>query len=66
MYYEEWTKKMLLRVLRSHDVVVGNRGSCPLNAVRFTCEQRAEIELACTQNRPGSSGVVAWLPGTTG
>ena len=49
LYYEDRIKKMPLRVLRSHDVVANNRDLVFLNAVRLTYEQRAEIELACTQ-----------------
>jgi 5-methylcytosine-specific restriction endonuclease McrA len=49
LYYEDRIKKMPLRVLRSHDVVVNNRDLVSLNAVSLTYEQRAEIELACTQ-----------------
>jgi hypothetical protein len=40
---------MPLPVLRSHDIVIKNRDLVSLNAVRLTDEQRAAIELACTE-----------------
>jgi len=49
LYYEDRIKKMPLPVLRGHGIVTSDRGLVSLNAGRLTYEQRAAIELACTQ-----------------
>ena len=40
---------MPLPVLRSHEIVTSNRDLVSLNAARLSYEERAAIELACTQ-----------------
>ena len=49
LYYEDRIKKMPLPVLRSHEIVTSNRDLVSLNAARLSYEERAAIELACTQ-----------------
>jgi 5-methylcytosine-specific restriction endonuclease McrA len=49
LYYEDRIKKMPLPVLRGHDIVTSERDLISLNAPRLTYEQRAAVELACTQ-----------------
>lgn len=49
LYYEDRIKKMPLPVLRSHGIVASAGSLVTLNASPLTYEQRAEIELACTQ-----------------
>jgi hypothetical protein len=49
LYYEDRIKKMPLPVLRGHGVVTSERDLVSLTAGRLTYEQRAAIELACTE-----------------
>jgi hypothetical protein len=49
LYYENRIKKMPLLVLRRHDIVASDRDLVSLNAGKLTYEQRAAIELACTE-----------------
>ena len=49
LYYEDRIKKMPLPVLRGHGVVISERDLVSLNTGHLTYEQRAAIELACTE-----------------
>jgi ATP adenylyltransferase len=49
LYYEDRIRKMPLPVLRGHGIVTSTRDLVALSAGRLTYEQRAAIELACTQ-----------------
>ena len=49
LYYEDRIKKMPLPVLRGRDIVTSNRDLVTLNVARLTYQERAAIELECTQ-----------------
>jgi hypothetical protein len=49
LYYEDRIKKMPLPVLRKHGVVTNERDLVSLRVGRLSYEQRAAIELACTE-----------------
>ena len=49
LYYEDRIKKMPLPILRKHRIVTSDRNVVSLNAGKLSYEERAAIELACTQ-----------------
>jgi hypothetical protein len=49
LYYQDRIRKMPLPVLRSHDIVTSSGDLVSLNAAPLSYEQRAAVELACTQ-----------------
>jgi hypothetical protein len=49
LYYEDRIKKMPLSVLRKHGIITSDRTVVSLNAGKLSYEERAAIELACTQ-----------------
>jgi ATP adenylyltransferase len=49
LYYEDRIKKMPLPVLRKHSIITSDRNVVSLNAGKLSYEERAAIELACTQ-----------------
>jgi ATP adenylyltransferase len=63
LYYEDRIKKMPLPVLRGHGMVTSERDLVSLNTGHLTYEQRAAIELACTQKLAEflqRRGLAAW------
>jgi hypothetical protein len=49
LYYEDRIKKMPLPILRRHGIVTSDRNVVSLNAGKLSYEERAAIELVCTQ-----------------
>lgn len=49
LYYGDRIKKMPLPVLRKHGIITSERNLVSLNAGKLSYEERAAIELACTQ-----------------
>lgn len=57
LYYEDRIKEMPLPILRKHGIITSERNVVSLNAGKLSYEERAAIELACTQQLGSCSAV---------